>query len=96
MTTPKERPATLGELKKSGYENNSLRQELRRNLVHEMEHKEELFPGIIGYEDTVIPQMENAILSGQDDVIPIIRGNEVNDHPLWPHPPHQPWHLLHE
>jgi magnesium chelatase subunit I len=107
MTTPKKRPATLGELKKSGYENGSLRQELRRNLVRKMEQGEELFPGIVGYEDTVIPQVENAILSGQDiillgergqaksrlirsltrlldDVVPIIRGSEVNDHPLAP------------
>jgi magnesium chelatase subunit I len=44
----------------------SVREEMRRNLIRKMQAGEELFPGIVGYEETVIPQLENAILSGQD------------------------------
>ena len=43
-----------------------VKQELRRNLIEKMRKGEDLFPGIVGYEETVIPQLENAILSGQD------------------------------
>ncbi len=57
---------TLGELKKSGYQPLSVKQELRKNLVAKMRNNEPLFPGIIGYEDTVVPQIENAILSAHD------------------------------
>jgi len=60
------RPRTLGELRDSGYRVLSVKEELRKNLVQKIRDGEELFPGIIGYEDTVIPQVENAILSGQD------------------------------
>ncbi|MEE9324828.1 MAG: magnesium chelatase [Dehalococcoidia bacterium] len=60
------RPRTIGELRKDGYEVLSVREELRKNLVRKIKAKEELFPGIVGFEDTVIPQVENAILSGQD------------------------------
>jgi len=44
----------------------SVREEMRRNLIRKLEHGEQLFCGIIGYDDTVIPQLENAILAGQD------------------------------
>jgi magnesium chelatase subunit I len=60
------RPRTLGELRDSGYRVLSVKEELRKNLIQKIRDGEELFPGIIGYEDTVIPQVENAILSGQD------------------------------
>ncbi|HLZ61231.1 MAG TPA: magnesium chelatase, partial [Ktedonosporobacter sp.] len=60
------RPRTIGELRESGYKVLSVKEELRKNLIQKIRHGEELFPGIIGYEDTVIPQVENAILSGQD------------------------------
>jgi magnesium chelatase subunit I len=60
------RPRTLGELRDSGYRVLSIKEELRKNLIQKIRDGEELFPGIIGYEDTVIPQVENAILSGQD------------------------------
>ncbi|HEU0003182.1 MAG TPA: sigma 54-interacting transcriptional regulator [Ktedonobacteraceae bacterium] len=59
-------PRTIGELRESGYKVLSVKEELRKNLIQKIRHGEELFPGIIGYEDTVIPQVENAILSGQD------------------------------
>lgn len=62
----RERPTTLGELKDSGYQILPIREEMRRNLMRKMRQGEVLFPGIVGYEETVIPQLENAILSGQD------------------------------
>lgn len=55
---------TLGELKKSGQPVLSVREEMRRNLVHYLESAERILPGIIGYDETVIPEIENAILSG--------------------------------
>jgi magnesium chelatase subunit I len=60
------RPRTIGELRDSGYKVLSIKEELRKNLIQKIRNGEELFPGIVGYEDTVIPQIENAILSGQD------------------------------
>ncbi|MBI5284376.1 MAG: sigma 54-interacting transcriptional regulator [Chloroflexi bacterium] len=60
------RPRTLGELKKSGYKVASVKEELRRNLIERIRSGKPLFDGIFGYEDSVVPQLENAILSGQD------------------------------
>ncbi len=65
----KEQPATLGELRKSGFEIRTVREELRHNLMLRLAGEEEPFPGIVGYDDTVIPQLENAILSGQDMIL---------------------------
>jgi len=62
------KPHTLGELRASGYKVLSVKEELRKNLIEKIRRGEDLFPGIVGYEDTVIPQIENAILSGQDIV----------------------------
>jgi len=59
-------PRTIGELRKSGYKVLSVKEEMRKNLIQKIRDGEELFPGIIGYEETVLPQIENAILSGQD------------------------------
>jgi magnesium chelatase subunit I len=55
---------TLGELKKQGYPFLTVREEIRKNLVRCLETSERILPGIIGYEETVIPEIENAILSG--------------------------------
>src|SRR5712664_3787103 len=60
------RPRTIGELRESAYRVLSVKEEMRKNLIQKLRREEELFPGIVGYEDTVIPQVENAILSGQD------------------------------
>ena len=57
---------TVGELRASGYTPVPVREEMRRNLIAMIKAKKEIFPGIIGYADTVIPQIENAIISGQD------------------------------
>lgn len=61
-----QRPQTLGELRESGYQVLPVREEMRRNLLAKIASGEPIFPGIIGYDDTVIPQIENAILAGQD------------------------------
>src|SRR5258708_898566 len=61
--------ATLGQLRASGYRVLPIKEEMRQNLIRKLRADEELFPGIIGYEETVIPQVENAILSGQDIVL---------------------------
>ncbi len=60
------RSRTVGELRESEYKVLSVKEEMRKNLIEKIRRGEELFPGIVGYEDTVIPQVENAILSGQD------------------------------
>jgi magnesium chelatase subunit I len=57
-------PKTLGELKKSGIPVLSVREEMRKNLVHCLESSKRILPGIVGYDETVIPEIENAILSG--------------------------------
>ena len=62
-------PATLGELRDSGYQTVSVREEIRRNLIAKIRAEEPVFPGIIGFEQTVIPQLENAILAGQDIIL---------------------------
>jgi magnesium chelatase subunit I len=59
-------PATIGELRATGYTVQPVKEEMRQNLIRMIRRGEDLFPGIVGYEDTVVPQVENAILSGQD------------------------------
>lgn len=60
------KPATIGELKASEYRALSVKEEMRKNLIIKLRAGEEIFPGILGYEDTVIPQIETAILAGHD------------------------------
>src|SRR3569832_749228 len=60
------RPATLGQLRESGWESVPVKEELRRNVVAKIAAGEQLFPGVIGYEETVLPQLENALLAGHD------------------------------
>jgi len=67
--TSNPKPKTIGELRESGYEVLPVRQELRRNLIAKIKAEEELFPGIVGFDDSVIPQLENAILAGQDIIL---------------------------
>jgi magnesium chelatase subunit I len=62
------RGRTVGELRASGYRPKSVKQELRDNLIARLQRGEPLFSGIVGYEGSVVPQIENAILSGQDIV----------------------------
>lgn len=68
------RPTTLGELKASGYKPLSIKEEMRRNLTRMLRSGEELFPGIVGYEDTVQPQLVNAVLAKHDILLLGLRG----------------------
>lgn len=68
------RPSNLGDLRASGYKARSIRDELRENLVRKLRAGETIFPGIIGYDDTVIPQIVNAILSRHDMLFLGLRG----------------------
>ena len=61
-----ERPGTLGELRESGWESLPIKEEVRRNAVRKVSAGEALFEGVLGYEDTVLPQLENAVLAGHD------------------------------
>jgi len=61
-----EKPRTVGELRSSGYKVLPVREEMRKNLIEKIKKNEVLFPGIIGYEESVVPSIENAILAGQD------------------------------
>src|SRR6059058_2361204 len=63
---PGTRATTLGELRASGYRSRSVKEELRQNLIRKLETDEPLFEGIVGFDETVVPQVENALLSGQD------------------------------
>jgi magnesium chelatase subunit I len=65
---------TLGELRQSGRRSRPVRQEIRENLVCKLQAGETLFPGIIGYEDSVIPQLVNAILSRHNFILLGLRG----------------------
>ncbi len=65
---------TLGELKKSGYKNRSVKEELRDNLISNLKNKLNVFEGIWGYEETVIPDLERAILSMHDINLLGLRG----------------------
>ena len=58
------RPSMLGELKASGYVTRSVREEMRRNVLGRIAGGEPLLPGIIGYDETVVPEVENALLAG--------------------------------
>jgi magnesium chelatase subunit I len=58
------RPSTLGELKASGYTTRSVREEMRRNVLGRIAGDDALLPGMIGYDETVVPEVENALLAG--------------------------------
>lgn len=74
MVKSRQQPKTLGELKKSGWQSVSVKEEMRRNLLRKIRSKEELFPGIIGYDKTVVPQMLHAILAKHDTLLLGLRG----------------------
>lgn len=69
-----ERPSTLGELKRTDCEARSVKDEMRANLISRLNSGEPVFPGIIGFDDTVIPQIENAILSRHNFILLGLRG----------------------
>ncbi|MCR9101273.1 MAG: magnesium chelatase [bacterium] len=65
---------TLGELKQSGYESRSIKEELRQNLIQKLQAKEKVFEGILGFDDTVLPDIERAILSRHNILLLGLRG----------------------
>ena len=65
---------TLGELKKSGYVSKPIKQEIRDNLIAKLQSKENPFPGILGYEDSVVPDTERALLSQHNILFLGLRG----------------------
>jgi len=64
----------LGELKESGYKPKSIKEEIRQNLIAKLKKQETTFPGIVGYEDTVVPDVERAILSKHNILFLGLRG----------------------
>lgn len=69
-----ELPKTFGDLKASGYTSVSVKDELRSNLITKLKRGEKLFPGIVGYDETVIPQLVNAILAKHNVILLGLRG----------------------
>ena len=65
---------TLGDLRQSGYRSRPVKQEIRDNLVRKLQAGEALFPGIIGYDETVVPQLVNAVLSRHNFILLGLRG----------------------
>src|ERR1700748_2672912 len=65
---------TLGQLNKAGYRNRSVKEEIRENLIRKLKNKETTFPGILGYEDSVIPETERALLSRHNILFLGLRG----------------------
>ena len=68
LVPPSNLAKTLGELKKSGWKSQSVKEEIRKNAVVRITAGEELFSGVLGFEETVMPQLENALLAGHDIV----------------------------
>lgn len=65
-STPTPSSATISQLKSSGWISRPIKEEMRLNAVSKIMAKQPLFEGVLGYEDTVMPQLENAILAGHD------------------------------
>jgi magnesium chelatase subunit I len=68
-TPSAERPRTVGQLKAAGYRTRGVKEEIRANLLDRLRSGETAFPGIVGFEDTVLPELEAALLAGHDFVL---------------------------
>ena len=66
--------STLGALKASGYQSRTVKDELRANLIAKLRASEDVFPGVLGYDRSVIPQIQNAILARHDMILLGLRG----------------------
>jgi magnesium chelatase subunit I len=66
LAAPMNQPSTLRELRESGYRPRTVKEELRTNLLGRLAAGDEIFPGVVGYSETVLPAVENALLAGQD------------------------------
>jgi len=71
---PQPLPDTLGALRRSGYCPRSVKDEMRANIIRKLEAGETLFPGILGYEDSVVPQLVNALLARHNFILLGLRG----------------------
>ena len=69
-----ERARTLAELKESGYGGVSVKDEIRANLICKLKRREKLFPGVLGYDESVVPQLVNAILARHNLILLGLRG----------------------
>src|SRR5882672_4239740 len=69
-----EESKSLGELRASGYKVRTVKDEMRANLIRKMRASEKLFPGVVGYDETVVPQITNAILSRHNLILLGLRG----------------------
>lgn len=69
IITPKPDLATLGDLKNSGYKSWSIKQEIAKNVALKLRNNEPIFKGLFGYNETVIPQLINALLAGHDLIL---------------------------
>jgi magnesium chelatase subunit I len=69
VSTPRPPDTTLADLRATGYRPRSVKGELRANLIARLRSGEPFLPGILGYDETVLPQLENAILAGQDVIL---------------------------
>ena len=65
----RQKPGNVGELRAAGYRVTTVKEEMRRNLIARIRKDRPLFSGIEGFDDSVVPQMENAILAGQDMIL---------------------------
>jgi len=63
---PTPSPRTLAELRASGWRSRTVKEEMRANLLVRLAEGQQVFPGVVGFDDTVLPAVENAILAGQD------------------------------
>src|SRR5204863_8116910 len=68
------KPQTFGKLKASGYASRSVKDEMRANLITKLRSGERLFPGIVGYDESVVPQIVNAILAKHNFILLGLRG----------------------
>ena len=68
------KPTTLRSLKAGGYAPLSVKEEIRNNVIRKLQKREQLFPGIIGYEETVVPSIVNALLARHNIILLGLRG----------------------
>ncbi len=69
VTPPSNLPTTVGALRASGHRERSVKAEMRENLLAALAGGDEVWPGIFGFEDTVLPQLERALIAGHDFVL---------------------------
>jgi magnesium chelatase subunit I len=69
VTSPSDLPRTVGELRAAGHRERGVKQEIRENLLTGLAEGDEIWPGILGFDDTVLPQLERALIAGHDVVL---------------------------